>query len=363
MTNLPDSSASAPRTDIPSFKATKKIAGLVAYGLTFTGLSLVMLSVLGSEVWEWPVWVTGFVRDVGLLLAAVMAGTILHERLIRDETLSIVVTELDRKLSEQIPKTTDIARLGAEEVHRIFTERPPRMKGIRFLHDRRRNYSAYYSWVNEQNPQDLFFAGRSVLHRIDADIKTRAAGASAEEVILRKLKEGSRISIAFLDPRIDILDRLAREEGQKPEAMLGDIATSIEICRRLFRLLQENYADLQPGSFLAIRVFDRVPYFAYHKQDEQMIIGFYFSSDRGDTSAAYELVDTETQRIFGEHFARIMSQAAQNTLVEFDGARGRPSFDNRLFEELYIHFCQPHVLGQQRTDELLGRPLLHTVPA
>lgn len=339
----------------PKGSATIKTAGLIAYGLSFTGLFLIMLGVLGSEVWQWPVWIAAFVRDVGLLLAAVMGGTILHEKLLRDEAFATVVDELDRKLEARIPKLAEIAHGTATEVHTLFAERPPTMKGIHFLHDRRRNYSAYYSWVNEQNPQDLFFAGRSVLHRIDADIKTRG-GASAEEVILRKLKEGSRISIAFLDPRTNILDRLAREEGQKPEAMLGDIATSVGICRRLFALLQENFAALQPGSFLAIRVFDRVPYFAYNKQDDQMIVGFYFASDRGDTSAAYELVDDHTKQVFSDHFGRIMADAAQSTVVEFDGARGRPSFDEHLFHQLYDHLCLPDQLGREKTDELFGDP-------
>jgi hypothetical protein len=334
---------------------TAKTAGLIAYGLTFTGLSLVMLSVIGAEVWHWPVWITGFVRDLGLLLAAVMAGTILHEKLMRDETLATVVDELDGKLQARIPTVTDIALNTATTVHALFTERPPTMQGIRYLHDTRRNYSAYYSWVNEQSAQDLFFAGRSVLHRIDADIRTRG-GMSAEEVILRKLKEGSRISVAFLDPRIDILDRLAREEGQKPEAMLKDIATSIGICRQLSSLLQDNFAALQPGSYLTIRIFNRVPYFAYHKQDDQMIVGFYFASDRGDTSAAYELIDAQTKQAFHDHFSRIMAAAAENTLVEFDGARGRPSFDVDLFAKLYAHLSLPGRLGKEKADELLGPP-------
>jgi hypothetical protein len=76
--------------------------------------------------------------------------------------------------------------------------------------------------VLEQRPQDLFFAGRSVLHRIDADIRART-GATAVDVILRRLKERSRVYILFLDPRIDIIARLADEEGQTLSAMLGDL--------------------------------------------------------------------------------------------------------------------------------------------
>ena len=71
-----------------------KTVGLTAYGLFFTGVSLIMLSVLGAESWHWLAWVAAFVRDVGLLLSAVMAGTIFHEKLLRDEMLRHLVHEM-----------------------------------------------------------------------------------------------------------------------------------------------------------------------------------------------------------------------------------------------------------------------------
>ena len=164
-----------------------KTAALAAYGLFFTGLALILLSVLGSEAWGWPDWLVHFVRDLGLLLAAVMAGTILHEKLLRDEMNYSFSLELDRRFAALRGDT-------AKEVHRLFIERPPAVTGIRQVNDVRRNFSGYYQWVNERQPQDLFFAGRSVLHRIDADIRART-GASAADVILRRLKEGSKIRI------------------------------------------------------------------------------------------------------------------------------------------------------------------------
>jgi len=200
--------------------ATIKTAGLIAYGLSFTGLFLIMLSVLGSEVWHWPVWIHGFIRDLGLLLAAVMAGTILHEKLLRDEALAAVVDEFDSKLEARIPKLTEIAHGTATEVHTLFVERPPAMKGIRFLHDRRRNYSGYYSWVNDQNPQDLFFAGRSVLHRIDAgddDFSNRIKAMKIRFVQTLPPTEGrSSIRIAKGDRRIRqrrFWEHAIRDEG------------------------------------------------------------------------------------------------------------------------------------------------------
>ena len=313
-------------TDSGSSAKTYKTAGLVAYGLVFTGLAFILLSILGREAWHWPESVVHFIRDLGLLLAAVMAGTILHEKLLRDEMVSSFTAELDRKLG-------DLREQTANSVHRLLCERPPQMTGIRKLDDVRRNFSGYYQWVNEQKRQTMFFAGRSVLHRIDADIRDRT-DASAESVLLRKLKEGSVIDILFLDPRLSIISRLAEEEGQTLNAMLGDIKVSLGVCRKLAELLETHWQELPARAALSIRVYDRVPYFAYHRQDGQAIVGFYFDSAKGSTSAAYELVDDETKEAFEDHFKKISSDAATNTIVEFDGARGRPTFNAALVEEL-----------------------------
>jgi hypothetical protein len=319
--------------DSGSARTSHKTVGLSAYGVIFTGLALVLLSVLGGETWHWPAWVTNFVRDLGLLLAAVTAATIFHEKLLRDEMFSSFNKELDEKLQRVTLDT-------AEEVHRLFSERPPLMTGLRKLSDRRRGFSGYYNWINEQKPQELFFAGRSVLHRMDADIRSRTAGtttesaATAADILLRRLREGSKIHILFLDPRTNMLARLADEEGQTPAKMLGDIKISLEICSMLADLLNRHWSELPPGAELSIRVYDRVPYFAYHKQDGEVIVGFYFHSSRGYTSAAYELIDDETKEAFEGHFIGIRGEAAKSAIVEFDGARGKPNVSLRLVEDL-----------------------------
>ncbi len=319
-----------------SQKQERKSAWLVSYGLFFSGLVLVLLSVLASELWRWPVFLSAFIRDIGLLLSAVMAGSLLHERLLRDEMVKFTGEELARRLDSKIPKVEDSALLTAHAVHQLFKESPPQMTGLRLVAQRRRNFAGYYGWVNERTPQDLFFAGRSVLHRIDADIKVNTANSSssAEGVILRRLKEGSKVRILFLDPRTEIMERLANEEGQRLEAMLGDVSASLQICKRLNDLLVQEPAPLSPGAELTVRVYNRVPYFAYHRQDNDVIVGFYFSSAIGSSSAAYEAIDEDTKRQFGAHFERLLSDAAKNTLLEYDGARGRSDFNQKLFEDL-----------------------------
>lgn len=287
-----------------SFKGTMRrtdslmrSAGLLSLLLFFAGLFLVTLSVLMTEVWHATIF-AAFVRDIGLLLSAVMAGTMLHERLLRQEMLKVVVDELDKRLEARIPTLENISDKTSKAVHGLFSERPPEMTGLRFVCEARRDYGGYYDWVNERKPQELFFAGRSVLHRIDADIRKRTK-TFAEDVLLRRLTEGSKIKILFLDPRTSILERLAKEEGQRSRDMLADIATSLGICRRLQALLEAEYEKLQPGAQLGIRVYDRVPYFAYHQQDDIVLVGFYFRSTIGSTSAAYEPVDVVTKQVFG----------------------------------------------------------------
>jgi hypothetical protein len=145
---------------------------------------------------------------------------------------------------------------------------------------------------------------------------------------------------------------LANEEGQTPEAMIGDVARSIGISKRLFDLLRDNHDQLAPTAELTIRLYDRIPYFAYHQQDDDVTIGFYFLSSKGYSSAAYDVADEDTKQAFAGHFVRILSEATGSTLVEFDGARGRATFDTNLFGTLRTALVSH--LGEDTTDRLLG---------
>jgi hypothetical protein len=325
--------------------------GLLTYGLFFTGLCLVMLSALGSEVFKWSELINAFIRDIGLLLSAVMAGTLVHEKFLRDEMLVDISDGLEDKLNAKIPDYREFSDLIADKVHHLFSSRPPDLKGIRFVNDVRRNYQGYYRWVIEEHEQELFFAGRSVLHRIDADIRSRADGY-VEDFILKRLKNGCTITILFVDPQLDIIERLAREEGQNYKDLLGDIAVSLGICKRLYALINLNYLELKTTANLFIRAYNRIPYFAYHKQNDEVLVGFYFQSGLGSTSALYELLDTKTKDIFSDHFKTISNEATP--ILEFNGARGgRPNFNQDFFDSAY-NFIE-NKLGQQRAVELLNR--------
>lgn len=227
------------------------------------------------------------------------------------------------------------------------------MTGLRLLSNVRRNSEDYYRWTLKREPQTLFFAGRSILHRIDADVRRRTGG-SAEDSIINCLKEGSKITVLFLDPRTNILERLADEEGEPTDSMLGNIAISLGICQRLVDRLRNEHATLPSRTRLTIRVYDRIPYFAYHKQNEQMIVGFYFLSTEGSSTASYEVIDDNTKKTFEEHFGKIRAEAKSGILLDYNGAHGGSTFNDALFHNL-AGFLKTK-LDTRKVDQLLAEP-------
>jgi hypothetical protein len=336
--------------------ADKLLAWVLTYGVVLTGLFLIGLSIIGREK-KWADWIVAIFQEVGIVIAAATGATLLHEKVLRDETEKRVLSEVDAMLESKVPKVAEIANTTSDAVHERLCKEPPQMTGLRLLHNIRRNSSDYYRWTIERRPQSLFFAGRSILHRIDADVRLKTGG-SAEDVLFRCLTEGSRITILFLDPRTAILERLADEEGEPPDSMLGNIAISLGISQRLADRLTTEFPNLPAGAHLTVRIYDRIPYFAYHKQDEQLIVGFYFLSIEGSSSPAYEVVDDKTKKTLEQHFGKIRAESKANILIDFDGARGGFVFNEKLFGDLRLFLKTK--LDPNRIDELLnGRTLIH----
>jgi hypothetical protein len=250
-----------------------------------------------------------------------------------------------------------VLRLESEETAATITKRvqdgmlqilPSASQGIRLVSPIRRGYDEYYRWATTIEPRKLFFAGRSVLHRIDADFRNRGL-KRVEKVLLRKLREGSTIRIMFLDPRSSLIPRLAKEEGQTPEEMLSDIAISIGVCHRLYQ--EAKGADFPAPAHLSIRVYDEVPYFSYHMDNEAVIVGFYFATALGSQSAAFSVLDEETRSFFGGHFASIFDHSSESTILDVTPQRGRPTFNNRLYDAMCIMLSGK--LGQEECERLL----------
>lgn len=222
----------------------------------------------------------------------------------------------------------------AERVHEKFRDHPLSATGIRIVSPVRKGFAGYYLWAINSQAQRLFFAGRSVLHRIDADFRIRGLG-SAEVVLARRVREGSNIRIMFLDPRSTLIHRLAEEEGQTSAQLMRDLATSIGVVVRLSKLLARSDRGMSATQAqVQIRLYDEVPYFAYHCVDDAAIVGFYFSSALGHASAAYELVDTQTRSFFEGHFVSMFERARECVLFELDRRRGTAVLNEQLLWEL-----------------------------
>ena len=236
-------------------------------------------------------------------------------------------TEIALKPFENEDANRDIA----DKVHQKFMDYPPVTQGIQLASEVRRGYEDYYKWAINDSPQNLFFAGRSVLHRLDSDFKSRGLNSAAERLAW-KLKKGSEIIILFFDPRSKIIQRLAEEEGQSLHSMLEDIRTSLKVCEELYHILTKE--NISPKAKLSIRIYDQVPYFAFHKEDERTIVGFYFSTSLGYKSSAYEILDFKNKEFFQSHFTSIYDKSKRNIICELNPQSGKPKFNQQLFNEL-----------------------------
>ena len=287
------------------------------------GAVMILLAVQGT--------VGGLLSKLGL--AFIVAGVVstFHEGVIRRLELN------------------EVACAVADEVHDRLKESPLAASGIRSVSSVRKGYSGYYLWTHDNSSKEMFFAGRSVLHRIDEDFRERAMG-TAEKLIARRLSEGASFKIMFLDPRSELIPRLAEEEGQSAVELLANIATSLGICRRIHSILLKK--KLPPKANLDIRVFDEIPYFAYHHVGNSVIIGFYFSSTLGHASAAYDVVDRQTKEFFGEHFLSIFGRASNEYVLRTHPHSRTPELNENLFNEL--HYAIVAELGEQKTAEYIG---------
>jgi hypothetical protein len=280
---------------------------------------------------------------IGAVLVLIEAGTLASSiglALIVAGVVSTFHEGVLRRLEEE-----DSTSAIVDGVVEGLKEAPLSATGIRLVSPVRMGYDGYYLWAMNAGPQDMFFAGRSVLHRIDADFRARRIG-SADAIIARRVREGASMKVLFLDPRCDVINRLAQEEGQSTKDLLKDVATSLGVCERLHGHLK---GVLLPASAkLEIRVFNEIPYFAYHKVGSKVIVGFYFSSALGHQSAAFEVVDVQTKEFFDAHFTAMFARAASQYVLRIDPHRRSCDLNARLLGHL-----------RTRLEEELGHAEVH----
>lgn len=168
-----------------------------------------------------------------------------------------------------------------------------------------------------------------------------------EEVIARRLGESANITILFLNPQSEVIDKLANEENRDPIELVSDLAKSIGICQRLGDRLSDT--RFGPNAELHIRVYDEVPYFAYHREDDTHIVGFYFAPTLGSFSPAFEIIDKCTQDFFDRHFATVYNKA--RILLELLPNENNIRFNDLVYNDL--HEALVRRLGIENTDILI----------
>ena len=299
----------------------------LALALVPTGAVLVLLP--GSDTSA----LSQLSRSLGIsvIAAGVVAAfrEVIMSRLEADEAAS----EIAQKIREQIITGSDAS-------------------AFKLVSPVRRGYGRYYQWAVDTELREMFFAGRSVLHRIQADFKARSLGP-VEDVLARKVQDGCVVRILFLDPRSELVSRLAREEGQTRAQMLGDLAASLGVCERTYRAVQRTAgAHLHGQALLQVRVYDEVPYFSYHSSGEEVIVGFYFTTILGSSSAAYVINDQETLSFFRQHFESVLGRSGEGIILEVSGNRNVCDFNQRLYDELITYLKGE--LGQEAFERRHG---------
>lgn len=205
--------------------------------------------------------------------------------------------------------------------------------GINMVAFPRQNFWKYHTWTLINDPQELFFAGRSVLHRIDADFKTRRF-PRADDALLRKLEVPSKIQILYCNPTWPIISDLARFENQTKEHIYSHLAISMGIVGRIWDKLKDKEL---PGE-LEIRLYSEPVQYAYHRaknistEEKEMLIGFYFARNLGCRSPLFEIQDEAIQGYFEDHFNNVFGRA--DKLLCYPSYGQGAQFEESFFYEI-----------------------------
>jgi len=131
--------------------------------------------------------------------------------------------------------------------------------GMRMICFPRKGHWRYHTWLLVNDPQELFFAGRSVLHRIQEDFQIRHF-APVEDALIRKMHEGSKIRVLFCNPTWTLIPALAEEEAQQLKSLYTDLATSLGIVARLWEKLRDQALQGE----IEVRLYQEHVQYAYH---------------------------------------------------------------------------------------------------
>jgi len=247
--------------------------------------------------------------------------------------ISAIVTGVMSLFREMFIKGPETEEVGAEIAGKVFARLAPFLpdQGFHMLAPERRGMPEYYTWTSTPSKK-LVFAGISVLHRMQADLHDAKDPKNIEDVIVCKLREGCEIQIMFMAPTCNLINRIAKEEGQMEQELLQDIDQSLVICKSIYERLGRE-TGLNNGGKLYIRLYNSIPHFAYHRDDEDVIVGFYFRKHTGSGTPALRVLDRTMKIRFEEHFKILFDDPTTPKLVEFGDHSRTPVFDHHLHQD------------------------------
>ncbi len=283
-----------------------KTVTLLAYALFISGLAFVLLGSIGEEH-KWRQWQTTLCLELGLLLSVIAVGTFIHEYFLREET--------ERRTLERI----------GQILH---------PKSLRQVAKNRREFVGYYGWTNRKT-RKLVIAGRACLHIMNQRLRGRLV-----DHIVRRLKKTCDITIMILDPRsrlTGILDITDADESANLRSKLPNFVTAFQLCEKLSQNVLNKDKDLGEGS-LSVLVYDHIPYFAYHQEDDRMFVAFYFLQVEG-RSPVFEVLSPEVQKLFGDHIEKLRSNPKSTTLLTYNPVLKRRWFNKELFDSI-MTYCE-----------------------
>jgi len=204
----------------------------------------------------------------------------------------------------------------------ILSRLPP---GLRKIVDERRDYTKYQEWVGIKEKCDLFFAGHSVLNRIQADFAALPI-KTVESAVIRKLKNGSVIKILFLDPSWEYVEEIVASQNQHPNEFYHHLRETLNVVKAIAKTL-ENKPSL-PGE-LEIKMCRSDLRYSYHRikcvesGEVDMLVGFYFASMVGIRSPLFRVETKDIQAYFNNHFKEIFEARQTKSLFVYNGHEKR----------------------------------------
>ncbi|ACF44595.1 hypothetical protein [Pelodictyon phaeoclathratiforme] len=300
------------------------LIGLITYSLLISGLFFIGLSILGA-VWGWDESFTAIIKEVGIVLFSVTTLELIHETVLRKKLVEETVEYIQKNILD-----------GLKDCN---------LMGMRLVAQQRSGYHGYEKWINEKN-DELFFAGRSVLHTIEKYVKKRSEYNGIEDAILQKLKEGTTIKILILDPRSVVINLLTSEEtmnGQSQQVryfeMMRDIKFSFAIADKIGKLIDnKKNIDRLTGN-ITIMLYSDMPYFAYHRQGNEVLIGYYFIREVGSKSGVYKITDEFTKTEYNNHFECIWNHNNDDNhiLITYIAEHNYFHANRDIFNAIYTH--------------------------